>query len=237
MSNRQDLNGALLSDSARIFDHTTFSEMDWSRDQLREDDYALPPGLASSRDLFTEEIITVLEDIHAFQRMRDSQECDPQDYETMIRIDNGQAWNESRLFNIGHMTDNLGFLVKCCLTVAYLCSYALYSEIWSGTFITSRLSSRLLLQLEEAEGDPQWSTNPKLVLWLVYIGAAFSEDREARSGFVNLLQTLQSESAETCDAKNWKQTLQTLRLFIWSDKVFYSRCWSVWRETQAIVCS
>ncbi len=148
---RQDLNGALVSGCARLFDHTTFQALYWSRGQVLECDFILPPGLERVSSLFSAEIITVLEDLNGFRFLRESGGWNLSSLELLTYIDNAQVWNESRIFNIQKQANgSLNPAVDCCLTGAYICSYSLFSEIWAGTFITSRLSTHLLHQLNES---------------------------------------------------------------------------------------
>ncbi len=217
-----------MSGCPRIFDHTTFPEVHWSRSEAQQQEFILPPGFESVRALFSKGIIEVLEDLNAFRCLRESEHLDTLDPKRLVYIDNAQAWNESRLLQLQASADNYHPVVNCCLTAAYVCSYALFSEIWSGTFITSRLSKQLLQQVNESISSIENEDYTNLLVWLVYIGAAFSADHETRLGFRTLVRSL----SDMWNCMNtWEQTLSVLRLFVWSDAIFLDRCRAVWEES------
>ena len=228
---RQDLNGAMISGCPRLFDHETFPELYWSRTQLPGHTFDLPAGFEDFRDSFCEDLITVLEDLNAFRVLQEATRCRLPELEKMIYIDNAQAWIESRLCDLGTKSSNLHPSVGCCLTAAYICSYSLFCEIWQGSFITSRLSTRLLQQVSTAVSKISAERYRELFLWLIYIGAAFSDDEDTRIGFVALL--LSEKKSLSPNSNGWEDTVSTLRRFIWSETLHYSRCLSVWAESQS----
>ncbi|KFY81268.1 hypothetical protein V500_11570 [Pseudogymnoascus sp. VKM F-4518 (FW-2643)] len=67
----QDLNSSILAGSSRIFDHSTFAELQWTRDPFCPNPPQLPPGFQMRFDILTKEFVEVLEDLHALQCIRD----------------------------------------------------------------------------------------------------------------------------------------------------------------------
>jgi hypothetical protein len=57
-----------MTGSDRIIDHTTFGELQWKRDPFAPSFFVLAPGFQKRANLFPEDFIEVLKDIHALQR-------------------------------------------------------------------------------------------------------------------------------------------------------------------------
>ncbi|RDW60540.1 hypothetical protein BP6252_11923 [Coleophoma cylindrospora] len=96
----QDLNSSILAGSTRIVDHTTFAELQWTRDSFSPNFFLLPPGFQSRSHLLTKDFIAVLEDIHALQCIRDIPYFTKADVLLMARINNHTASIQSRISHI-----------------------------------------------------------------------------------------------------------------------------------------
>jgi hypothetical protein len=128
---RQDLNSSILAGSRRIFDHTTFAELQWTRDPFSPNFFRLPPGFQKRIHLLTKEYIGVLEDIHALQCIRDVPRFTKGDVMQMARINNHTASIQSRLVGL----PNLSPVLECCHLAAYVCSVMLCCTIWCALVI------------------------------------------------------------------------------------------------------
>lgn len=126
---RQDLNSSILVGSKRIVDHTSFTELEWKRESVRHL-LQLPPGLQIRSHLFSDELIEVLEDIYALERIRD-------DYRPADCVVSGVSINDhiasiqSRLEALPKPTP----IMRCCYLGAYLCSVMLCCTIWCALVI------------------------------------------------------------------------------------------------------
>ncbi|KAJ9494981.1 hypothetical protein H2202_009456 [Exophiala xenobiotica] len=86
-----------MTGSDRIVDNTTFAELRWGRDPFSAEFFILAPGFQKRADLFPEDFIEVLKDIHALQCIQDLPSYTCQNPIEMCRIDNQQASIGSRL--------------------------------------------------------------------------------------------------------------------------------------------
>ncbi|KAI7759241.1 hypothetical protein LZL87_008618 [Fusarium oxysporum] len=66
----QDLNSSIMVGSQRIVDHTTFTELKWQRDSVAPDFFELPSGFQVRSQLFSQEFLDIVRDIHALQCIR-----------------------------------------------------------------------------------------------------------------------------------------------------------------------
>ncbi|KAK8047551.1 hypothetical protein PG996_015615 [Apiospora saccharicola] len=95
----QDLNAAILLGSSRIVDHTTFSELRWTRDALPADFFAIPVGFQARSHLFPLELLEVLKDVRALQWVRDRPIYSRTNPFEMARINDQIASIQSRLWD------------------------------------------------------------------------------------------------------------------------------------------
>ena len=127
-----------MTGSSRIVDHTTFVELHWQRDPFVQNFYQLPSGLQPLRDMLGQDFVTVLEDVHALQiirnRARLHQTPDPLE---IAYINNHQASIQSRLFSLAGRSS----LLECVRLAAYLCSSMLCCRVWCGRLIPVRQDS------------------------------------------------------------------------------------------------
>jgi hypothetical protein len=214
-----------------VFDHTSFPELQWSRDPVLYPLYTFPFGFATISHLLTPELAELLEDIHAFQIMRDTPDFYVNDPASLLRLDNQQAWAESRLYNFRKALGPSDYVLECCLIAAYICTYFMYTDMWGGSLIPGRCSSQLLRRLEQIDlFETQWVGHNDLLLWLVCIGGAFAPRGSInRAEYVVLLNSPYSEQLGLLD-EAWSEVEMRLKGFIWSDKIFGDRCRLFWEE-------
>lgn len=128
---RQDLNSSILAGSSRIFDHSTFAELQWTRGSLYPNVFRLPLGFQTRLYVLTKEFIEVLEDLHALQCIRDVPGYTKFDVMGMVGINNHTASIQSRLVGV----PDLSPLLKCCHLAAYICSVMLCCTVWCSLVI------------------------------------------------------------------------------------------------------
>ena len=131
MADRQDLNFSILAGSSRRFDHTTFTELQWTRDPFSPIFYRLPPGFQMRSHLLTKELIEVLEDIHALQCIREIPRFTKGDVMQMAMINDHIASIQSKLMGL----PNLSPVLDCCRLAAYICSVQLCCTVWCALVI------------------------------------------------------------------------------------------------------
>jgi hypothetical protein len=132
---RQDLNSSVISGSNRIFDHTTFAELQWRRDPFSSTFYSLPPGFQKKSHLLTEKLVEILEDVHALQCIRDSVSFRCEDTTLVIYLDNHQASIQSRLVAL----PNRSVFLDCCQLATYLSSCMLCPKFWRVSPVPVRI--------------------------------------------------------------------------------------------------
>jgi hypothetical protein len=115
-----------MAGSHRIVDHTTFAELQWSRDPFALKFFILPPGFQEHSKILGESFLEIIRDIFALQCIRDSALFGHENAISMARIDNHQASIQSRLVSL----PNHSSISECCHLAAYLCSTMLRCKIW-----------------------------------------------------------------------------------------------------------
>lgn len=128
--NRQDQNSSVMTGSTRVFDHTTFSELRWTRDHSTPDAFILPSGFRDSSGLLGHDLVEILEDVHALQCIRDTHLVERQ-VMSMTNLDNHQASVQSRL----HSLSACSSISDCCRLGAYLCSTTLRCKLWHDSTV------------------------------------------------------------------------------------------------------
>ncbi|KAI0447227.1 hypothetical protein F4803DRAFT_575414 [Xylaria telfairii] len=224
----QDLNSSVLAGSSRIVDHTTFSELQWTRDPLPRRFFRLSPGFQMRSHLFPNEFLEVLEDLHALQCIRNIPIFKKCDTTMMARINNHTAFIQSKL---------MGFLdlspaMSCCRLAAYLCSAMLCCRVWCSLVIPPHVSSQLLREIQMANDDPVWDDHPDLLLWLLFIGGAFAPAGVVRSNYIVLLRLNNADRFGDL-YESWSELLSILKQFTWSEKAFMIHFKAFWEEASS----
>lgn len=120
-----------MTGTSRITDHNTFTDLQWRRNLLTPYSFTLPSGFHTVSHRLTDDFIEILEDIHAFQCIRDTYHSEGSDTLTIAQIDNQQASIQSRL---AMMSTSSHFMDVLCLA-AYLSSATLRCRIWHDSVI------------------------------------------------------------------------------------------------------
>ncbi|KAL4786414.1 hypothetical protein BJX76DRAFT_321277 [Aspergillus varians] len=228
----QDLNSSILVRSCRIYDHTTFSELQWTRDPFVPSFFQLPPGFQKGSDLLTKELVEVLEDLHALQCIRDVPYHAKGDLMLMVHINNHIASIQSRLMSFPPVSS----MQECCCLAAYNCSVMLCCKVWCALVVPSHISSQLLAKLQRTNDDPIWNEHPEILLWLLYIGGAFAPTGIVRSEYVDQIRWTTATRFRDL-YRSWPELLEILKQFIWSEKAFLSPVKVLWEEVLASQCS
>lgn len=229
---RQDLFSSIVVGTYRVFSHEIFPEMHWHRDPFQETLYSVPPGFAIREDILGHEFLDIVKDICALQRLREAGMQYPVNAGEVEKVDNQQAWIESRLQQLRTYGATEPLLI-CCIPAAYLCAYGFFAEVWSASLIPSRLSAQLLQDLQTYESWNGWDDHSDLLLWLLNIGAAFATDAQVRLGFAGLWHGTHRARLESV-SHSWDEIEEQLKSFIWSDVVYAPRCGAFWKRLQSI---
>lgn len=222
----QDLNSSVLAGSQRIVDHTTFSELHWTRDPFPPSYFRLPPGFQIRSHILPLELVEVLEDLHALQCIRDAPLLKKFDTAASADVNNHAASIQSRLVGLPELNP----VLSCCRWAAYICSVMLCCKVWCALVIPPRVSSQLLCQLQHANNDLVWDYHPDLLLWLLYVGGAFAPVGAIRDEYAMLLR-LNNNTRFGGLYNSWPEVLKVMRRFIWSEKAFMSPFREFHKET------
>ncbi|KAK3345975.1 hypothetical protein B0T25DRAFT_612111 [Lasiosphaeria hispida] len=223
----QDLNSSILSGSQRIADHTTFAELQWTRDLFSPHYFRLPPGFEAMRPhLLTDSFVQVLQDIQALQCIRDFSRSTDNDVMSMARINNHIASIQSRLVALADPCP----VLQSCHLAAYLCSVMLCCKVWCALVIPAHVSSQLLGKLQQSANSLLWDHHPELLLWVSYIGGSFAPKGSLRSGYTAHVRSNNTTRFKGLNG-SWPNVLETLEQFIWSEKAFTPAAGAFWEET------
>ncbi|KAM3066693.1 hypothetical protein ACMFMF_010198 [Clarireedia jacksonii] len=221
----QDLNSSVMTGSSRVVNYTTFTELQWKRDSYPPSFFRLPPGFQVRSHILTKELVETLEDIHALQSIRELSSSSSYNPVSMAHINNHQASIQSRLVGLVYHSP----VLECCKLAAYLCSSMLCCKVWCALVIPNHVSLRLLRELQQVNDDPIWDDHSELLLWLLYIGGAFTTTETVRSDYIILLR-LNNSSILRGLYKSWQELYEILKRFIWSDSAFTSDVKALWEE-------
>lgn len=114
-----------------MVDHTTFAELQWTRDPFSPNFFQVPPGFQKLSHIFTKEFIEVIKDVHALQCIRDISSFTKGDVTLMARINNHTASIQSRLIDL----PNIHPVLECSHLAAHLCSIMLCCTVWCALAI------------------------------------------------------------------------------------------------------
>ncbi|KAI9689920.1 MAG: hypothetical protein M1822_009802 [Bathelium mastoideum] len=219
----QDLICAVLTGSTRAIDHETFVELIWRRDPLLLPIFQVPEGFVRSADLLGSEFLSIVRDIRALQAIRDATDVDYYDSVTIMRLDNHQASIESRLYNLGK--DPMRFenpALYCCIVAAHICTYMLFTEVWSASVVPSFLTRYLMEILQCISIENLRVEHWSLFAWVICTGATFVGPGSKQTEYALMLQR-HLELAPPPLASDKLHVL--LPSFIWSEKT-YSKRWA-----------
>lgn len=118
-----------MAGSKRMFNHTTFAELQWRRDPFSPSLYILSPGFQIRSHLFTVGFIEIMEDMHALECIRDSPAFICEDTTWMMHVDNHQASIQSRLVDLPKHS----LFLECCYLAAYIAAVQLCKKVWRAS--------------------------------------------------------------------------------------------------------
>ena len=193
--------------------------------------YLIPPGFAERADVLGPEFLDIIADICGLQAMRECDSNYPYNSLDVEKVDNQQAWIESRLQQLSVRTCEPG--LSCAIPAAYLCAYSFFAEVWSASLIPSTLSALLLRTLQQHETWLGWDDHADLLLWLLNIGAAFATDAPIRLGFAGLWHGSHRSRLESFSV-SWEEVRAYLERFIWSGSLYEPRCGTFWDRLQSL---
>lgn len=223
----RDLDSALLTGSQRLFCHESFQELYWQRNPTHCQYHLLPEGFACRRHLFTKPFLEVVEDIHAMESMSCSVELDGSDCSVLSRLDNQQAWQESRIYSMILQLPRNDPWLHCCHWAAYICSYVMFTSIWESKMIPSYCSTQLLRHLQ---ADSDWTGHEDLLTWLLFIGAACAPPGLMTAQYASLITGDYAEKIVPF-TESWAELEECLAKFIWPRLALQSFCRATWEET------
>jgi hypothetical protein len=216
-----------MSGSPRIFTHTTFPSLHWSRDELPIFIYPLPSSFLARASLLPPDLLSIVEEIEALRTSIEVSNSYGTPYPSVSQIDNIQASIESRLFFLRPLTQALGPIAECTRLATYICTYQLFTEIWNNNAIPMRLSTYLQKLLLETCLEPLWEPAPDLLLWALFIGGAFA-DEAGRGEYVRMLRYCRLNGSLGPWWESWEETEGILKGFIWLERVFLGPCKALW---------
>jgi hypothetical protein len=211
----------VIAGTQRILSHDVFPELHWHRDPFQHHLYEIPDGFASREDILGAEFLDIIADICALQRMRESGADYPANSLEVEKVDNQQAWIESRLQFLQTQTSEP--LLLCCIPAAYLCGYSFFADVWAASLIPYSLSKHLLQALQDHESWADWDSHSDILLWLLNVGAAFAPDAEVRLGFAGLWYGSHRTRLRPLSG-SWEEIEGYLRKFIYSEAIHWPRC-------------
>lgn len=211
----------MIAGTRRVVSHELFPEMHWRRDPLQASLYIVPPGFAERAEILGLEFLDIIADICGLQALC---QCDTNySYNSLAteKIDNQQAWIESRLQQLSQQTTNP--LVTCCIPAAYLCAYSFFAEVWCATVIPSCLCVHLLRALQQHETWDGWDDHATLLLWLLNVGVAFATKSSTQRGLAGLWHGSHRARLQAF-SMSWDRVREQLDRFIWIPSFYETPC-------------
>jgi hypothetical protein len=92
------------------------------------------------------------------------------------------------------------------------------------------VSLRLIDKLQQADHGGLWDNHPDLLLWLIYMGGAFLPIGSTRTIYLAILNQKYAGSSVSLP-RSWPQVLETLKTFVWPERVFTSQIKAFWEES------
>jgi hypothetical protein len=229
---RQDLHSCLFVGTTRLLTHKDYPEFCWTRDPNRPGAYVIPAGFDAISRTSSAKFRALLEDLNALCSLVDA-ECGPGGILIeKLAIDNGQAWIESRLINLLHESRHSGeenSLYNACIFACFLITYKLSTGIWEGCFIPEYCASQILGLVSHAINTSSDKTDPKLILWLLFVGGALAKRSRTKLRASVLILSLYREKIEQLH-HGWWEVKETLKSFIWSEHTMELKALRFWHE-------
>ncbi|KAG8533619.1 uncharacterized protein KY384_001359 [Bacidia gigantensis] len=226
---RQDLYVAALSGFDRVLGDEVFPELGHTQSPLKAATCPLPPGFMPFCFEWTVEFTQVLQQVRAFQNDADSTHTG-REQSSVICLDNQQAAIESRLYTlrVAHR-DSHDISIRCCIEIAYICTYMLFTPVWESITIPSYLATKVLEMIRTDDIKSVWADKHYLLLWVLCVGGTFAGPGHVQMAYAFLLSQLVQELEGTQDKD---QVIQHLNDFIWSTRSFGTRFENFWALCQ-----
>jgi hypothetical protein len=226
---RQDLFCSFIVGTERRYSHESFPELAWKRDPFRRSFYQVPLGFMLQPFDYPRELRTVLENINALCVIRNNVCMCGESVLNRIQIDNAQANIESSLVNLQENSLIPSPIFRAIVLAAYACTYNLSTEMWEATFLPNFCSTKLLSVLQDSELDACWDNQSEMLIWLLYVGGSFAENKRVRLRYLALIHgSYRSRLVDTGDV--WEPVKTILSKFIWSSSAFEERVKQFWSE-------
>ena len=120
-------------------------------------------------------------------------------------------------------------VLEACLYAVYVCTYKLSTSIWEGSFIPAFCTAQILEMLQNSENDEKWDAFPQLLLWLLFVGGAFSERKLVRLQFAALILGSYRNRIAGLHG-SWEETREILEQFVWSKRTLSVYFQTFWEE-------
>lgn len=209
-----------------VLPREVFPEMQWKREPGCRSPHALPLGFKGMQGILGKAMVDILVEITHLQLICESAAFVSNQSTWILHIDNQQARIESRSHSLLRATGESCNMLTCIALASYLYTYSLFTEVWEGYLIPSRVSTQLLCHLQASENE-SWQNQGSLLLWCVMIGGALSQPGATRRGYVVLMQSL-FQGRHGFIFSSWSGVELILESFIWSSTYFGSRGKAFW---------
>jgi hypothetical protein len=231
---RQDLYGSLLVGTSRILSHEQFPEWCWK--QIAHTPFhVVPKGFQQLQYRLPATFLDVLADLNAVCGLIDDERMNGRSALYELKIDDAQAWIESRLTNLIAEWRHVGIgdpLYEASLLITFYCTYNLSTAIWEGCYVTHWCSRKALRILSNTTNWNVCSGSPELLLWLLFAIGALAKKRETRLQASLLILSTYRESLRELH-EDWFCLKDILKKFIWSEHTMESKYYEFWTEIQA----
>lgn len=224
---RQDLNTSVLAGTERVFSHNTFAEIHWHRDAFKACTTTVPPGFQDRAYILGTELLEILGDISLLQCYRDEWVSQKHDKVAMLHLDNQQASVESRLQSLA--LTQMHPLAKACIYAAYMCTYAMFTEVWTGSELPARVSMLLLQHLQAWACWEGWEGHADFLVWVASIGVASADDAKLAADYAALWNDASIFSLQGLRMTDFRNIVET---FFWSVSIFQEKSRPFWSMLQ-----
>ncbi|KAF2659045.1 hypothetical protein K491DRAFT_713055 [Lophiostoma macrostomum CBS 122681] len=231
----QDLYGSLLIGTTRILSHEQFPEWCWDLKFPQTSLRVVPQGFQELHHGFPTPFTDVLADLNTACALIDDERRKGRSSLYELRIDDAQAWIESRITNLVAEWRGVGVedpLYEASLLVTFYCTYNLSTAIWEGCYVLEWCARNALRALSKTKNRTICSESPKLLTWLLFAIGALAKKRETRlQSSLLILSTYRGTLSHLHE--DWLSLKGILQKFIWSEHTMESKYYEFWAEIQA----
>jgi hypothetical protein len=228
----QDLHSSIMVGTSRLLSHEQFPELCWSVDSDRLSHYVIPPGFYGVMSRFPPAFAVVLEDLNALCSLIDERCGNGTSSIYELRVDDGQAWIESRLadlFTAHRESGSQDPVYEACIFAVFLCTYKLSTVIWEGCYISEWLASQVIRSLSRIPDAMLSGVSPEFLLWLLCVSGALGQRKTTRLQCSMLIQKKYRNQLEGLHS-DWSSMRRLLKQYTWSDFVLEQEFRPFWEE-------